>query len=80
MTVTRMWTESTAVLVYRRNQRRKPSSQMGLPRLTVATMFGYQILRTWRSYMVVVTPFLILTISIGLLWVVTKPNLNAYPK
>ncbi|MFS7937498.1 hypothetical protein Hanom_Chr05g00428261 [Helianthus anomalus] len=29
----------------------KPSFQMGLPTLTVATMFGYQILRPLRSYM-----------------------------
>ncbi|KAJ0449363.1 hypothetical protein HanLR1_Chr17g0685591 [Helianthus annuus] len=25
---------------------------MSLPRLTVAAMFGYQILRPWRSYMI----------------------------
>ncbi|MFS8010540.1 hypothetical protein Hanom_Chr14g01298291 [Helianthus anomalus] len=45
-TVTRMWTKSMAVLT-----RRKPSSQMGLPRLTMAAMFVYQILRPRRSYM-----------------------------
>uniref|UniRef100_A0A251TBI9 Uncharacterized protein n=1 Tax=Helianthus annuus TaxID=4232 RepID=A0A251TBI9_HELAN len=43
--------ESTVVLVYCHNQWRKPSSQMGFPRLTMAAMFGYKILTPWRSYM-----------------------------
>ncbi|MFS7987287.1 hypothetical protein Hanom_Chr11g01020681 [Helianthus anomalus] len=49
--------ESTVVLVYCHNQWRKPSSQMGFPRLTTP----------WRSYMVIAKPSVILTLSIGML-------------